>query len=188
MECCDKSTTYIGGYHAAANGPEYVYLCYFSQACRQIIKFCVLAISLQLPFLQWYWISTLPPILFVLAFKIYINRKFLSAFQYYIPSDEELREAYVHSKRADNAGNKLEKRFGHPALHAELFTPMVHANMTHLLSEVFAGKIGKTKTKLDDLGGNNVDAAVVAGGVKIAGIDEVRWFALYVCACADVWV
>lgn len=102
-----------------------------------------------------------------------MNRKFLRAFQFYIPTDEELREAHVHSKRADTVGNKLEKRFGHPALHAELFTPMVHASMTHLLSEVYSGKIGDVKTKLDDLGGNKVDARVVAGGIKIAGIDQV---------------
>lgn len=109
----------------------------------------------------------------IFFFKIYLNRKFLQAFQYYIPSEEELREAYVHSQRADNAGNKLEKRFGHPALNADLFTPMVHAHMTHLLADVFQGKIGTTKTKLDDIGGK-VNAAVVAGGVKIAAIDEVR--------------
>ncbi|PCH35801.1 DUF221-domain-containing protein [Wolfiporia cocos MD-104 SS10] len=132
----------------------------------------VLTIGLQFSFRSLFWLTTIPPILFIIAFKFYINRKFLSDFRYYIPSDEELRQAYVHSKRSDSVNNKLEKRFGHPALNAELFTPMVHANMTHLLSEVFTGKIGSMKTKLDDLGGNKVDAAVVAGGVKIAGIDE----------------
>ncbi|KAI0919073.1 hypothetical protein AcW1_003454 [Taiwanofungus camphoratus] len=132
----------------------------------------VLTIGLQYTFKSLYWLSTIPPILFIVAFKFYLNRKFLRAFQFYIPTDEELREAHVHSKRADTVGNKLEKRFGHPALHAELFTPMVHASMTHLLSEVYSGKIGDVKTKLDDLGGNKVDARVVAGGIKIAGIDQ----------------
>ena len=122
----------------------------------------------------------------VLGFKIYITRTFLPAFQYYIPTDEELRQAAVHSKRSDNLNNKLEKRFGHPALHQDLFTPMVHANMTHLLPEVFDGKIGSTKTALDDFGGNKVDAAVV-GGVRIAGIEEVRVFALWLVFVADVY-
>lgn len=131
----------------------------------------VLTIGLQYKFKSLYWLSTLPPILAIFFFKIYLNRRFLQAFQYYIPSEEELREAYVHSQRADNAGNKLEKRFGHPALNADLFTPMVHAHMTHLLADVFQGKIGTTKTKLDDIGGK-VNAAVVAGGLKIAAIDE----------------
>ncbi|KAI0717471.1 DUF221-domain-containing protein [Fomitopsis betulina] len=129
------------------------------------------AIGFQFQFRSFKWIATIPPIFFVLGFKIYITRTFLPAFQYYIPTDEELRQAAVHSKRSDNLNNKLEKRFGHPALHQDLFTPMVHANMTHLLAEVFDGKIGSTKTALEDFGGNKVAAAVV-GGVRIAGIEE----------------
>ncbi|KAI0724155.1 DUF221-domain-containing protein [Fomitopsis betulina] len=131
----------------------------------------LLTIGFQFQFRSFKWIATIPPIFFVLGFKIYITRTFLPAFQYYIPTDEELRQAAVHSKRSDNLNNKLEKRFGHPALHQDLFTPMVHANMTHLLAEVFDGKIGSTKTALEDFGGNKVAAAVV-GGVRIAGIEE----------------
>ena len=100
-----------------------------------------------------------------------MNRVCKPAFQYYIPTEEELRNAHIH--RSDSTGKKLEKRFGHPALHAELFTPMVHANMTHLLAQVYSGKIDNVETKLDDIGGQEVDARVVAGGIKIAGIDEV---------------
>ncbi|KZT69635.1 DUF221-domain-containing protein [Daedalea quercina L-15889] len=130
-----------------------------------------LTIGFQFTFGSFKWIAVIPPIFGVIGFKIYLTRTFLPAFQYYIPTDEELQQAAVHSKRSDNLNNKLEKRFGHPALHQDLFTPMVHANMTHLLPEVFDGKIGSTKTALDDFGGTKVDAAVV-GGVRIAGIEE----------------
>ena len=82
------------------------------------------------------WVATVPPIFFILAFKIYIDRVFLQNFRWYVPSGEELRLAQVHSERADHRGNRLEKRFGHPALHAELFTPMLHAKMMHLLPQV----------------------------------------------------
>ncbi|TFY61331.1 hypothetical protein EVJ58_g4587 [Rhodofomes roseus] len=131
----------------------------------------LLTIGFKFTFSSLRFIAAVPPILFTIGFKIYLNRTFLPAFQFYIPTDEELRQAAVHSKRSDNLNNKLEKRFGHPALHQDLFTPMVHANMTHLLPEVFGGKIGSTKTALDDIGGNKVDTAVV-GGVRIAGIEE----------------
>lgn len=114
--------------------------------------------------------STIPPILFILIFKIYLSRAFNAAFNYYIPTQQELLDAHVHSQRADNSGNRLEKRFGHPALYQELFTPMVHANMTGLLPDVYKGKIGNTSAKLD---GARVDAAVVAG-IKIAAIEQVR--------------
>ncbi len=53
---------------------------------------------------------------------------------------------------------------------------MVHANMTGLLSEVYSGKIGDVKTKLEEYGGTKMDARVVAGGIKIAGIEQVWEF------------
>ncbi|OCH90575.1 DUF221-domain-containing protein [Obba rivulosa] len=130
----------------------------------------VLTIGLQYGFRSLYWLTTIPPIFFVLVFKGYLNRVFKPAFQYYIPTDEELRMAHIH--HSDSTSNKLEKRFGHPALHETLFTPMVHANMTHLLAQVYSGKINNVQTNLDDIGGQKIDAQVVAGGIKIAGIDE----------------
>lgn len=82
--------------------------------------------------------------------------------------------AKVHSERADNRGNRLEKRFGHPALHMELFTPMLHAKMMPLLGQVYQGKIGTDQAKLDEYGGQKMEAQVVPGGIKIAGISQVR--------------
>ncbi|KAI0343669.1 DUF221-domain-containing protein [Trametopsis cervina] len=131
----------------------------------------VLTIGLQKGWTSYYWVSTIPPVLIIICFKIYCNRVFNPKFNYYSPSQEELRAAQVHSTRADNQGGRLSKRFGHPALHQELFTPMVHANMTNLLPEVYNGKIGNTKTKLDEYGGAKVEAHVVAG-IKIAAIEQ----------------
>jgi calcium permeable stress-gated cation channel len=110
----------------------------------------------------------------VLAFKAYCTRVFNPQFNYYIPTQEELRSAHKHAAHSDSSGNRLSKRFGHPALHQELFTPMVHASMTDLLPEVYRGKIGNTRTKLDEYGGTKVDASVVAG-IKIAAIEQVRF-------------
>ena len=131
------------------------------------------AIGLRLGAGSFLWIIPLPPILFIVAFKIYLNRQFGSDFRYHIPTQEELQQAHVHSQRADNAGNRLSKRFGHPSLHQELFTPMVHENMTALLSEVYKGKIDNAQTKLKEYGDTQVEARVVAGGIKIAGIAQV---------------
>lgn len=73
----------------------------------------------------------------------------------------------------DAQNNSLEKRFGHPALHTELFTPMLHKNMMPLLSEVYHGKINTDHAKLDEYGGQRMEAQVVPGGLKIAAIDQV---------------
>lgn len=89
--------------------------------------------------------------------------------------------AKVHSERADNKANKLEKRFGHPALHAELFTPMLHKNMMPLLSQVYQGKIGKDHAKLDEYGGQQMEAQIVPGGIKIAAIDQVCFVFILFC-------
>ncbi|KAH8087807.1 DUF221-domain-containing protein [Cristinia sonorae] len=132
----------------------------------------VLTILLQYGVESLYWISTIPPILILVLFKMYCVRVFNSQFNFYIPNEQELRAAQVHSKRADNAGNRLERRFGHPALTSDLFTPMLHANQMTLLPQVFSGKIGNTKTKLDEYGGTKMEARVVAGGIKIAGIEQ----------------
>ncbi|EIN06583.1 DUF221-domain-containing protein [Punctularia strigosozonata HHB-11173 SS5] len=118
------------------------------------------------------WISAVPPILIVMAFKVYLSRTFSNAFRYYNPTEEEIKNARIHSARADAKGNRLANRFGHPVMHSELFTPMVHANMVPLLAQVFNGKIGTQQTKMDEMGGQRMQAAVVGGGVKIAGIQE----------------
>lgn len=132
----------------------------------------VLTIGLQQGWKSFQWISTLPPILMVLAFKIYCDREFLPKFNWYVPSDEELRLAKVHSERGDVRGGRLEKRFGHPALHAELFTPMLHAKMMPLLPEVYHGRIANQEAKLDEFGGQKMEASVVPGGIKIAAVHQ----------------
>ncbi|KAF9650988.1 DUF221-domain-containing protein [Thelephora ganbajun] len=130
-----------------------------------------LTIGLQLGFRTFYWVATLPPIVLVLVFKAFIDRRFLDEFKYHIPSQDELAQAKVHSQRSDNNRNRLEKRFGHPALNSELFTPMVHANMAHLLPQVYNGKIESDKTRLGEYGGQKVEARFVQG-IRIAAIDQ----------------
>ncbi|CAA7260544.1 unnamed protein product [Cyclocybe aegerita] len=132
----------------------------------------MLTIGLQYQFRSLKWLSTVPPILIILAFKLYINRVYVPAFNYFSPTEEEIRLAKVHSERADHKGNRLEKRFGHPALHAELFTPMLHKKMMPLLSEVYHGKINNDHAKLDEYGGQQMEAQIVPGGIKIAAIDQ----------------
>ena len=92
-----------------------------------------------------------------------------------MPTEDEIRSAKVHSEHADNRGNRLEKRFGHPALVTDLFTPMLHAKMMPLLSQVYHGNLGRDEAKLNEYGGQKLDAQVVPGGIKIAAISQVRF-------------
>jgi calcium permeable stress-gated cation channel len=125
-----------------------------------------------LGFKTFYWVSTAPPIILIGLFKGYLDRRFYKEFKYHVPDEEELRQAKVHSERADNVGNRLGKRFGHPALTQDLFTPMVHADTAHLLPQVYSGKITSDRKKLGEYGGQKMETHVVQG-IKIATIDQV---------------
>jgi len=131
-----------------------------------------LTIGLQFGFRTFLWLSAVPPIFLILAFKIYIDRTYLHAFNYFNPTEEEIRVARVYSERSDAQGNKLEKRFGHPGLHAELFTPMLHKKMMPLLSQIYHGRINNDHAKLDEYGGQKMEAQVVPGGIKIVAIHQ----------------
>lgn len=132
----------------------------------------VSAIGLQEGWGSFKWVSTVPPIFFIFGFKIYINRTFLPQFRWYIPNADELHMAKIHSERADRRGGRLEKRFGHPALNAELFTPMLHAKMMPLLPEVYHGRLKSEETTVDEYGGQKMEASVIPGGIKIAGVQQ----------------
>ncbi|KZV71503.1 hypothetical protein PENSPDRAFT_405634 [Peniophora sp. CONT] len=115
----------------------------------------------------------IPPFIMVILFKMYINKVFHHRFRYYTPTEDELRAAKIHSERADIKGNRLEKRFGHPALYAELFTPMLHANMMLLLAEVYRGKIARPrKSKLGEYGGKELNAQVMPGGLRVVAVSQ----------------
>ena len=96
----------------------------------------------------------------------------MNAFRYYVPDEAAIAKSKSNTEQTDARLNKLEKRFGHPALHAELYTPMVHASMVNLLPQVYHGRLSEERTKLDEYGGQKVNAALI-GGLKIAGIDSV---------------
>ncbi|KAI6148386.1 hypothetical protein BKA82DRAFT_4136393 [Pisolithus tinctorius] len=131
-----------------------------------------LTIGLQYGFKSFLWLTTVPPVLFIIAFKVWINKKFYHQFLYYTPSQEEIQRPHIHSSRADASGNRIERRFGHPALHMELFTPMLHAKMVPLLGEVYKGPIGSDKAKLGEYGGRKLNAQVIDCGIKFAGVEQ----------------
>lgn len=132
----------------------------------------VLTIGLQKGFRTFIWVSAVPPVFLVIAFKIYINRVFVPAFRYFTPTEEEIRLAHVHSERSDHKSNKLERRFGHPALHVELFTPMLHAKDMPLLGQIYTGKIKNDKARLNEYGGQQMQTQILPGGIRIAAINQ----------------
>ncbi|KAF8342679.1 uncharacterized protein EI90DRAFT_2964439 [Cantharellus anzutake] len=123
---------------------------------------------------SYLWVACIPPMFMVAFFKVWSLKVFNEEFRWYIPTEQELAENKLTSERErnDNKGGRLSKRFGHPALHADLFTPMVHAKMVHLLPQVYSGRLSQEETGLQEFGGEKASAAVVSGGLKIAGIEQ----------------
>jgi hypothetical protein len=140
--------------------------------CTGVIAHRCAAVGLQYGFRSLLWLISIPPILIVIAFKVYVNHAYNRHFKYFTPTDDEIRNAHVHSETADNSGNRLEKRFCHPALQMELFTPMLHSKMMPLLSEIYKGRINLEKAALNEYGGQKIDASLVPGGIRIAAIDQ----------------
>ena len=122
------------------------------------------AIGLRLGWKSFACVAGIPPFIIVILFKVHINRVFARPFRYHVPTEAELRNAQVPSKRGNIEGNHLEKRFGHPALHAKLFTPMLHAGMMPLLPQVYSGRIDIEQTELEEYGEQQTDVRVLPGG------------------------
>jgi hypothetical protein len=81
-----------------------------------------------------------PPILIVLAFKLFVARPLERQFKYYTPTSQEAEDewhAAMGEKRTHH--RDMEKRFLHPALqNNELFTVMVHKKQEALARDVMA--------------------------------------------------
>lgn len=129
--------------------------------------------GLQMGWKSWYWVSALPPMVIVILFKLIFLRTFTEQFRYWKPTTEEAAASKLHSERADHKNNRLVARFGHPALHSELFTPMVHAKMMHLLSQVYQGRMNTETKGLAEYSGQKMETQIAPGGLRIAGITEV---------------
>ncbi|KAJ1025085.1 hypothetical protein NDA18_004369 [Ustilago nuda] len=128
----------------------------------------ILILAVVLDTLNYYQaIAALPPILMLIAFKIYCRRTFDSRFDWYIPNEAEIATSKIHA--GDARHNRLQRRFGHPTLHSKLFTPMVHAKVKHLLPQVYKGRLDTSTAVVD---GRKVETEQVAGGLKIAAIEE----------------
>jgi hypothetical protein len=119
---------------------------------------------------RYRWAACVPPIFVILGFKMFLTKQFDKQFRFYCPTDEELRNTKQHTK--DERRNYITNRFGHPALHAELFTPMVHADQVHLLDQVYSGHTSTSKLRVKEMGGQKVDA-VSSGGITFAAIKQV---------------
>ena len=88
-------------------------------------------------------IVMIPLPLLLIGFKIYCARTFDAQMTYYtkatLKDPSTLAEA---GQKARRGHEKVASRFGHPALHKKLMTPMVHAKAQQALSQLYRGRLG----------------------------------------------
>lgn len=123
----------------------------------------LLSLGLKMGWGAGRWAAAIPPIIAISAFKYTLNRKFSKQFYYYLPDSEEAATSKVHNQNADVKRGRLAKRFGHAALHADLFTIQVHDKHVHLLEEVLPQSIHKS---------NNFKEEIVSDGLKYEAVTE----------------
>ena len=167
LEHCLQPSPCLPRFHATDDNSECV--CWYLIGNNADV---LAAIGLAMGWRSYYWVSGVPPLFAVLICKVWWDRIFHPRFTYYIPRDKEMAEVIVHSQRADNQGNRLEKRFGHPALQSDLFTPMLHAKMMPLLAQVYQGRLGHDTATMGEYGGQKLEAQIAPGGLRIAAVEQ----------------
>jgi calcium permeable stress-gated cation channel len=102
-----------------------------------------LAIGLQRGWQSFAMITSIPPVIIVLLFKVYIERTFSRKFRYYVPKESETRDAEKSPQPDEKieSPDRLTDRFGHPALHGPIRVPLLYPNMMSLLREVYSGRL-----------------------------------------------
>lgn len=90
---------------------------------------------------HWQSIALIPLPFASIAFKFVCKNQFDSKIYYYIPRDGH---DGIESRKDGSGKHRLSQRFGHPAFYSELATPMVHANVKHLLPEVYNSRARET--------------------------------------------
>ncbi|KAL1968332.1 hypothetical protein VTN77DRAFT_1861 [Rasamsonia byssochlamydoides] len=92
----------------------------------------------------WTMVYCLVPLPFLLlGFKLYCAKTFDPDIIYYNRANLNDAEALgVGGKPVKRAGDRLNSRFGHPALYKPLPTPMVHARAAEALKQIYRGRLG----------------------------------------------
>jgi calcium permeable stress-gated cation channel len=94
----------------------------------------------------WYKsLASVPPMISLKVFQIFLNRRFSKTFQNYLPGQDEIGSSLVHY--ADFRKQRLEKKYGHPALREALWTPMIRKENEHLLAEVYSQRMEMREAK-----------------------------------------
>ncbi len=87
-----------------------------------------------------------PPAFLVLGVKYYCSKVFDGQMKYYTKATLKDPESLAEPGKKVRKNDRVQSRFGHPALYKPLMTPMVHAKARHVLSEIYRGRLDNSDT------------------------------------------
>ncbi|CAI7635422.1 unnamed protein product [Penicillium glandicola] len=105
----------------------------------------------------WTMVFCVIPLPFLmLGFKIYCMKTFDSDCEFYNRANLSDAEALGVNGSDKKASDRLNAKFGHPALYKPLLTPMVHAKAAAALKEIYQGRLdhGDTAGEYSDIAMN----------------------------------
>ncbi|KAJ5382799.1 hypothetical protein N7517_000710 [Penicillium concentricum] len=104
----------------------------------------------------WTMVFCVVPLPFLmLGFKVYCMKTFDSDCEFYNRANLSDAEALGVNKSDKKASDRLNSKFGHPALYKPLLTPMVHAKAAAALKDIYQGRLDQ-----GDTGGEYSDIAM----------------------------
>ncbi|OQE40921.1 hypothetical protein PENCOP_c005G00926 [Penicillium coprophilum] len=104
----------------------------------------------------WTMVFCVVPLPFLmLGFKLYCMKTFDSDCEFYNRGNLSDAEALGVNKSDKKASDRLNTKFGHPALYKPLLTPMVHAKAAAALKDIYQGRLDQ-----GDTGGEYSDIAM----------------------------
>ncbi|CAG8045941.1 unnamed protein product [Penicillium nalgiovense] len=90
----------------------------------------------------WNMVFCVIPLPFLMiGFKIYCMKTFDSDIEFYNRANLTDAEALGASTSDKKASDRLNAKFGHPALYKPLVTPMVHAKAAEALKDIYQGRL-----------------------------------------------
>ncbi|EAW09741.1 putative DUF221 domain protein [Aspergillus clavatus NRRL 1] len=94
----------------------------------------------------WNMVYCVVPLPFLmLGFKFYCMRKFDDDIKYYNRANLTDAEAFAVGKSSKKpSSDRLNSKFGHPALYKPLITPMVHEKAAEVLKQIYRGRLNAT--------------------------------------------
>jgi hypothetical protein len=110
-----------------------------------------------------------PLVILLLLFKIYCHRTFDPEIRFHPrASDRDSMISANHFNRRD----RLDSKYGHPALHRKLMRPMVHGKAEHLMPEIF-GK-GSAHDNQGGIGMDSMQRGNAGKKAQMAGFEVVQ--------------